>query len=103
VPVLQQAGLTDVKIVGILGLAENLQYIRDGQSQTADAAWDNNYMGWAIMDQWFREVAGQPLASPAGENIPEVLIDKSNVGTSKGGWATSIDYKSKYLQLWGQN
>lgn len=103
VPVLQQAGLTDVKIVGILGLAENLQYIRDGQSQTADAAWDNNYMGWAVMDQWFREVAGQPLASPAGEGIPQVLIDKSNVGTGNGGWATSIDYKSKYLQLWGQN
>ncbi len=102
VPVLQQAGLTDVKIVGILGLAENLQYIRDGQSQAADAAWDNNYMGWAVMDQWFRIAAGQPLADPAGEGIPHVMIDKSNVGTGKGGWATTIDYQSKYLQLWGK-
>ena len=43
VSVLQQAGMTDVKLISLLGIAENLQFIRDGQSQVADVSWDNKY------------------------------------------------------------
>jgi ribose transport system substrate-binding protein len=101
VPALQQAGMTDVKLVSMLGIAENLQFIRDGQSQTADVSWDNKYSGWAALDQWFRYLAKQPFVEPHGEGIPQLLLDATNVGTNPDNWTTQIDYRSKYLKLWG--
>lgn len=103
VPVLQQGGMTDVKLISLLGIAENLQFIRDGQSQVADVSWDNKYSGWAALDQWFRHLNKQPFAEPAGEGIPQLMLDATNVGTEKGNWTTSVDYKQKYLDLWGVN
>lgn len=101
VPVLQQAGLQDVKLISVLGLAENLQFIRDGQNQVVDVAWDNAYSGWAALDQLFRHLADQDFVDPANEGLPQLLLDKSNVGTGSGNWATDIDYKSQYRKLWG--
>lgn len=101
VPVLQQAGMTDVKLVSMLGIAENLQFIRDGQSQVADVAWDNKYSGWAALDQWFRHLASQPFVEPHGEGIPQLMLDTSNVGTEPGNWSTQIDYQAQFLKLWG--
>jgi ribose transport system substrate-binding protein len=41
-----QAGLQDkVKLVSIVGSAQNIEFIRQGRVQVADAAFDNFYMG----------------------------------------------------------
>jgi ribose transport system substrate-binding protein len=101
VPVLQQAGQTDVRLISVIGMAENLQFIRDGQSQTADVAWDCGYEGWAAMDQLFRYLAGQEFSEPIGENTPQILLDSTNVGTGSGNWTSDIDYRAEYRQLWG--
>lgn len=101
VPVLQQAGMTDIKLISLLGIAENLQFIRDGQSQVADVSWDNKYSGWAALDQWFRHLNGQDFVEPNGEGIPQLMLDATNVGTTPGNWTTSIDYQSKFKELWG--
>jgi ABC-type sugar transport system substrate-binding protein len=101
VPALQQAGYGDkVKVVGVLGSQENLNFIRDGRVQAADAAYDNRYMGYAVVDQSARLLAGQPLAQPEGENLPYVVLDKSNAPASGSDWQASFDYVSAYADLW---
>lgn len=101
VPALAQAGMTDVKLLSVLGIAQNLQFIRSGQSQVADLAWDNAYEGWAAVDQLLRYLNHQPPAQPESEGVPQILLDKNNVPSGNGNWATSINYQSEYLKLWG--
>lgn len=101
VPAIAQAGLADkVKLVGILGDQQNLDFIRKGNVQVADAAFDNNYMGWAIADQIIRVLNKQPLAEPHGENIPFAVIDKTSLPAPGSDWAAPFDYKSEFLKLW---
>jgi ribose transport system substrate-binding protein len=100
VPALRQAGMKNIKLLDVLGIAQNLEFIRTGQSQVADVAWDNAYEGWAGVDQMLRILAHQPLISPNGEGIPQILLDKTNVPGGTGNWASSIKYQSHYLGLW---
>ncbi len=101
VPALRQAGMTDVKLLSVLGVAQNLDFIRTGQGQVADDAYDNTYEGWAAVDQLLRHLDHKPLVSPASENVPQILLDKSNVPSGDGSWVSTINYQSKYLKLWG--
>jgi ribose transport system substrate-binding protein len=101
VPAIQQAGYGDkVKVVGVLGSQENLSFIRDGRVQAADAAYDNQYMGYALLDQSARVLTKQPLADPHGENLPFVVLDKSNVPDAGADWHASYDYAAKFSALW---
>lgn len=100
VPAMAQAGITNVKLCSLLGDQQNIEFIRSGQIQTCDAAYDNYYTGWAMVDQLMRYLNKQPFATPLGENTPSVLLDKSNLPASGSDWLTSIDYKSQYLSLW---
>jgi len=109
VPALWQAGIKYVKATSILGDAPNLQFIKTGKIQQADGAWDNEYMGWAAVDQVIRLVTHQPLAVSAnqtsrykyGENTPWVLITKTNVPAGNKDWHASFNYQSQYKKLWG--
>lgn len=101
VQALKTAGLgRNVKIVSALGNAQNLQYIRDGNVQAADAAYDNTYMGFAIVDQSIRLLNKQPLVEPLGEGLPFQVLDKSNLPAGNESWTAPYDYQSKFLQLW---
>ena len=63
VPAIQQAGLADkVKVVSILGDQQNLDFIRSGTVQAADAAYDNEYMGYAMVDQAIWSLDKQPIS-----------------------------------------
>jgi ribose transport system substrate-binding protein len=101
VPAIVQAGLKDkVKLVGVLGDQQNLDFIRKGVVQVADAAYENEYMGWAMVDQTIRALNKQPLFEPHGENLPFTVLDKTNLPKPGADWLANFDYKSKFLKLW---
>ena len=96
-----QAGLQDkVKLVSIVGSAQNIEFIRQGKVQVADAAFDNFYMGWAQVDQAIRVLNKQPLIEPNGEGTPFAIITKDNLPPPGGEFGTKVDYRSKFLSLW---
>jgi ribose transport system substrate-binding protein len=101
VPAIAQAGLANkVKLVSVLGNAQNLDFIRKGQVQVADGANDNDHMGWALVDQTIRMLDKQPLSDPVDENEPYVVLDKTNLPPAGQDWVTQFDYKPLYLKLW---
>lgn len=101
VQALKTSGLgANVKIVSALGNAQNLQYVRDGNVQMADAAYDNIYMGFAIVDQSIRLLDHQPLIQPLGEGLPFQVLDKTNLPKSDKSWTAPYDYESKFTALW---
>ena len=96
-----QAGMGDkVKLVGVLGDQQNLNFIRSGKVQAADAAYENEYMGWAIVDQTIRMLNKQPLIDPHNENLPFVVLDKSNLPKPGADWRAPTGYEAKFLALW---
>jgi hypothetical protein len=66
----------------------------------ADAAYENEYMGWAMADQIIRTLNKQPLFDPHGENLPFTVLDKTNLPSPGSDWVANFDYKSKFLSLW---
>jgi ABC-type sugar transport system substrate-binding protein len=100
VPAIEQAGLTDVKVVSVLGSQENLGFVREGRVQAADAAYDNLYMAYALLDQTARHLSGAALSEPAGEGLPYVVLDKTNVPESGSDWHASFDYAEHFEELW---
>ncbi len=101
VAALMQAGMGNrVKIVAALGNQQNLNFIREGRIQVADAAYDNEYMGWAIVDQTIRLLNKQPLFEPHSENLPFVVLDKTNLPPPGSDWQAHTGYQEKFLELW---
>ncbi len=108
VSAVSQAGL-EVKSCSQLGDAQNLSFIKNEQVQACDGAWDNEYEGYATIDQIARLAANKPLAVtegvPArfkyGENIPWVLLDKGNLPGAEETYKAPFDYVSEYRKLWG--
>jgi len=103
-----QAGL-DVQSCSQLGNAQNLNFIKEGNIQACDGAWDNEYEGYATIDQIARIAGGQdpwvtegvPARFKYGENIPYALIDKSNLPAGDEAFHADYDYVSEYHKLWG--
>ncbi|MDQ1013669.1 sugar ABC transporter substrate-binding protein [Streptomyces afghaniensis] len=101
VPAIAQAGLGNrVRLISVLGSQENLNFVRKGQVQVADAAYDNRYMGYAMLDQTSRLLTQKPLADPHGENLPFVVLDKDNVPEAGSDWHASFDYPKTFDGLW---
>jgi ribose transport system substrate-binding protein len=101
VTAIKQAGLASkVKLVSVLGDQQNVQYIRSGTVQAADAAYDNEYMGYAIVDQIIRTLDHKGISHPIGENLPYSLLTKSNLPAPGSDWHAPYDYKAKFLKLW---
>jgi ribose transport system substrate-binding protein len=108
VAAVQQAGI-EVKSCSQLGDAQNLSFIKNEQVQACDGAWDNEYEGYATIDQIIRLATDQPLAVstnvPArykyGENIPWVLLEKDNLPESEETYRAPFDYIGEYQKLWG--
>jgi ribose transport system substrate-binding protein len=101
VAAIRQAGLgKQVKLMSQVGAQQNMNFIRNGEIQVADAAFDNEYMGWAMIDQSIRLLNKEELAKPHNENLPYVVIDKTNLPKDGSNWTAPFDYKSEYLRLW---
>lgn len=98
---IKQAGLASrVKLVSVLGDQQNVQYIRSGNVQAADAAYDNEYMGYAIVDQIIRTLDHKGLYHPIGENLPYALLTKSNLPAAGADWHAPYNYQAKFLKIW---
>lgn len=89
-----------VKVVGVLGSQQNLNFIRHGQVQAADAGYDNRYMGYMIVDGIIRTLDKKPLFNPHGGNLPYVMLDKTNLPAPGANWMASFDYTSRFQSLW---
>ncbi|MER8006842.1 sugar ABC transporter substrate-binding protein [Streptomyces sp. NPDC094149] len=101
VPAIAQAGLgSKVRLISVLGSQENLNFVRKSQVQVADAAYDNRYMGYAMLDQTSRLLTKKPLAQPHGENLPFVVLDKGNAPEAGSDWHASFDYPTTFDGLW---
>jgi ribose transport system substrate-binding protein len=108
VAAVQQAGI-EVKSCSQLGDAQNLSFIKNEQVQACDGAWDNEYEGYATIDQIIRLATNKPLAVSKnvpprykyGENIPWVLLEKDNLPESEETYRAPFDYITEYQKLWG--
>jgi len=103
----QTAGFAKkVKAVSSSALLGPLQQIKSGGFLHADVGIDYAYQGWAIADEVFRMMLGQP---PVEEKVPNRLFTKDNVGSLKltpaaeatGEWFGSTDFQSMFTKLWG--
>ena len=101
VQALQTAGLgKQVKIISALGNAQNLSFVKGGTVESADAAYDNIYMGFAIVDQTIRLLDHKALIKPNGEGLPFQVLDASNLPTYTHSWTAPYNYESKFIALW---
>jgi ribose transport system substrate-binding protein len=89
-----------VKIASALGNSQNLQYIKNGQVEAADAAYDNTYMGFAIVDQTIRLLDHQPLMQPMGEGLPFQVLTTKNLPSSLSSWTAPFSYQDQFIKLW---
>jgi hypothetical protein len=57
-------------------------------------------MGYAMLDQAARMLTRRPLADPQGENLPFVVLDKSNVPQAGADWHATFSYQNQFATLW---
>lgn len=105
------AGMANrVKVIGQIGLSQNFELIRDGKGQALDVAFDQQYTGYATVDQLIRYMTHQPLFKSAetsdpryiyGENVPIKLITKENAPPPGQQYHAPIDTVGHFHQLWG--
>jgi len=93
----------DIKGAGFDCNAENLQLIRDGKVQVVCIADPRDWEAWATVDIANRLMQGQKAVE---QNIPVRLFDKSNLNELsptdlKDGWQGGVDFRAKYLAIWG--
>ncbi|MEA2308897.1 MAG: ribose transport system substrate-binding protein [Thermoleophilaceae bacterium] len=103
----QQAGFANkAKAASATGLLSGLQQVKSGAFLKADLGLDYAYQGWAIADDVFRMMLGQP---PVEEKIPTRLFTKDNVSPLKltpaaeatGEWFGPATFGDMFTKLWG--
>lgn len=103
VAAIRSAGMGDkIKVLSIVGNEENLDLIRRGEIQVADGAFDTQYTGYAAVDHIIRHLNGQSIMEPHNENVPFIVLDKTNLPDS-GNWRSDIDTVGKFMALWRGN
>ena len=82
------------------GNLENLQFIRDGKVQAAVVGYPLEWSGWAAVDQLNRHFNGQDLVEDTGVRFK--LLTSENLPVEGDAYTGDLDFRSKYLELWGQ-
>jgi ribose transport system substrate-binding protein len=101
VPALRETGVTPDKlsVVSMDGDQQNVQWIHDGNYQSATIAVPLEWVGWAAVDEANRAFNKVDFVPP---NIPLRLIDKDNADKYlEAGFTGDYDYQSAYKKLWG--
>lgn len=96
-----------IKGVSTTALLSGLEALKSGSYSYADAGQDFPYTAWAIADEAYRLILGQPAVT---ENIPMRLFTRQNVSSvsltsaaqDDGSWYGSTDYTSMFEKLWGK-
>jgi ribose transport system substrate-binding protein len=99
----REAGLAE-QIKGFMsvnGDPQNLQMIKDGDTQIADIASPLVWGGWAGMDT-FNRIFNEE--EPVGDQLPVRVFTSDNADDipEKGFWEGDFDYESEYKKLWGK-
>lgn len=107
-PALEDAGFTpqDITLIASDGTEAGYQRVRDGQWQVATVPEPAELQAYMAIDDAIRAMAGEP---PAGWDQPVFIhfndgIHGNNLsieGGDQGQYFPSVDYKSRYLELWG--
>jgi len=111
VPAIQNAGIAEnISLISNVGDPQNLEWIAEGNVQKADLVFDNQYIGYAAIDQMIRALNKEELWKNKGENdprfeynenVPYHLITENNVGDPNEPWTASFDTVEKFEKLWG--
>lgn len=100
VPALVTSGYGNIPIYSQLGTSGGLNFVRDGKSVVADIAPPEKWAGWAGVDAGIRALNGQKIESP---NLPAKILTKDNLPTASQPYdGDGVDYRAKYLSLWGR-
>jgi ribose transport system substrate-binding protein len=103
VPALHRAGLNKkVQVTSTLGIAANLQLIKKGDVEVADASFPESWLGWAGIDQTIRILAHKTTSKPADENTPTALIVKGNLPKNLDYTGAPVNFQAAYLKVWGR-
>jgi ABC-type sugar transport system substrate-binding protein len=111
VPAIQNAGIAEnISLISNVGDPQNLEWIAEGNVQKADLVFDNQYIGYAAVDQMIRALNEEELWKNKGENdprfeynenVPYHLITENNIEDPNEPWTASFDTVQKFEQLWG--
>lgn len=106
VPSVQLAGgAGKVKVVSYNGSTFALKFIQDANIMGMDVGEPTIWIGYAVMDQSFRILAGMPPVT--GETTPIRVFDKTNVNDAGVPPAQAQGYGTAYVdgfnKLWGVN
>jgi ribose transport system substrate-binding protein len=93
---LTSTGRDDVKIVSFDANKANLDIIRKGGVEVADATSPLEWMGWAAMDEFNRFYHKAPVAQKYG--LPVQILTKDNVDSPQSG----ADYAAEFTKIWGK-
>ena len=115
VPAIDNAGLRGkVKIVSVIGAAQNLAYVKAGNVQAADIAYDSNYVGYMAVYQitrlldhmslWITPGVTNPIYEYSGD-VPMKLYTSTDPDFSIGNYDanSTLHYVSKMQALFELN
>lgn len=97
---LRQAGKATSSgfLISANGDPANLDVIEKGGYQKATVAMGGAWLGWGVLDNLNRHLAGQPNVV---QNVPLRLFDSSNIAEA-AGWDGGIDFRAQYKKVWGR-
>jgi ribose transport system substrate-binding protein len=99
IPALKQAGLLSrVGVESINGDAYNINLIRTGGGQIADAVFPYRWNSYAAFDDFNRIF--NHVALPKDDGVPIRLFDKSDLYSGNGYWDGGYNFVAKYDSLW---
>lgn len=100
VPVLEEAGRTDIPLIGFLGNAESFDLVRSGAQAVDVVNSPFTYQGWVIVDLAGRAIAGKPTVT-AQVGLQIMTADNAPAAPAVDLSAQLGDYQSAFLKLWG--
>lgn len=97
---------TNIQVASATGLLPDLELIKKGQIQAADAGCNTNFFAWASLDDIMRMMLKMPPTD--NENIPVRLFTKANVGGlalsgaafQSGAWYGNTAFEQMFEKLW---
>jgi len=98
---LQTAGIK-VKTLGNSPSPTQLQYLKEGK-ETAALAVDLPVLGWTLLDQAARQMAGQALTGEEAKGIsPVQFLTQADIKFDPSkGWTGYPDFAQRFAKLWG--
>jgi ribose transport system substrate-binding protein len=95
---LRQAGLVNDKsfLVSANGDPSAVQIIKDKGYQAATIGQSEEWIGWAVMDDLNRVLAGKPVAD---QHVPNRLFDATNIDKADD-WQGDVDFRAMYSKVW---